>query len=361
MRVVHIMASSEIGGGAKYLELVLPELRALGVENSVVTSPGGPMVHTLRSLNIPVHTPVDMMRHRISARASWRLRRFLTRGKPDLVHFHGTRAAFQGALIPKRFPSIYTSHGAAQLPKQDAFRRTLMRAVERYNARRVKRYTGVSKRDIEAILGRWAPDAYVPNPVDPRFLAPEPLSFDSLQTTNRRLRLGTVGRLVPQKGIETLIDAVAELRSQIDVELHIVGGGPLLSSLKHQAKELKLNPVFHGALVDPLPVLESLDVFVAPSRWEGQPLSVLEALAAGIPTVLSDCPGLRELADELDLRFVFPTDDAAVLAEEILRVIHTPHDRLKTDLNRLVAAMRGRTPARTARLWLDIYRVETTT
>ena len=357
MRVVHIMASSEVGGGAKYLELLLPELRALGVESTVITSPSGPLVDSLRAVGIAVHTPVNMMAQRWSGRAFWRLRQCVGQCKPDLVHFHGTRAAFQGAFISKRYPTIYTSHGSASLPQQSNLRRSLMMLVERQNALRVRRYTGVSKRDVESILGKWKPEAYIPNPVDPRFLAATPVALD-LSKRPKKWRIGTVGRLVPQKGLETLLDAASQLGSRIDIDLQIVGGGPLMGELKKQALELGLNITFHGSVSDPLPLLRSFDIFVAPSRWEGQPLSVLEAIAAAIPTVVSDCPGLKELAEELNLPFTCHTDSASALADEILRLIDTPWEWLNRELNRLVVLMTDRTPVKTAERWLEIYQKE---
>ena len=86
-----------------------------------------------------------------------------------------------------------------------------------------------------------------------------------------------------QKGLETLLDASLALSSQIDSELHIVGGGPLLGVLKKQAEQLRIDVTFHGSVSDPLPLLRVRLMFVAPSRWEGQPLSVLEAVARWDP------------------------------------------------------------------------------
>ena len=360
MRVIHVMASSEVGGGAKYLELLLPELRTLSIDNIVVTSPGGPMVDSLRALGFHVDTPIDMMKRRFSPRSAFMLRRLVDGYKPDIVHFHGTRAAFQGMLISRRHQTIYTSHGAAHLPQQNRIRKALMLGVERQNALRVGRYTGVSKRDILATLGREKPEAYVPNPVDPRFLVNQPVVFDGLIQERKPLRIGTVARPVPQKGLETLRDAVALLSDKYRIELQIVGAGPLLANLRRRAATRGVSCAFLGELSDPLPALKGFDIFVIPSRWEGQPLSLLEAMAAGIPAVLSDCPGLKELSDELELNYVFPVDDADALARTIVSLVSTPSAALATYVNRLVAMMTRRNPASTAQIWKDIYRNQVT-
>ena len=168
--------------------------------------------------------------------------------------------------------------------------------------------------------------------------------------------LGTVARLVPQKGLETLLKAAALLSLERPVEVRIVGDGPLRQSLERQAKEAGLNCKFFGALSDPLPVLKAFDICVIPSRWEGQPLSLLEALAAGIPVVTSDCPGLRETAEELDLKHTFTVDDASALHACLRRVVEEASAEVSTECLRLVERMRERLPTHNAERWQSIYK-----
>ena len=73
MHIVHVMASSQMGGGAKYLELLLPELRKRSFEITAITSPGGVLSERLRALGIEVRTPVDMMAYRFNPMVSWKL------------------------------------------------------------------------------------------------------------------------------------------------------------------------------------------------------------------------------------------------------------------------------------------------
>ena len=310
----------------------------------------------LRALDVKVRTPLDMMTYRFNPLVSWKLSQLLGELKPDLIHFHGTRAAFQGTIFALPCPSIYTAHGAATLPIQSPLRRMLMHLVERRNLRSVRLFTGVSIRDVEAVTGNQTDGVYIPNPVDPRFFTTDSLRETEPLADRKPLVVGTVARLVPQKGLETLIDAAAILSRKRPVEIRIVGDGPLRQSLERQAKEAGLIHRFFGALSDPLPALKAFDICVIPSRWEGQPLSLLEALAAGVPVVTSDCPGLRETADELDLKHTFPVDNASALEACLLDLVEKTSSEVSAECLRLAERMRERLPSHNAERWQTIYK-----
>jgi glycosyltransferase involved in cell wall biosynthesis len=109
----------------------------------------------------------------------------------------------------------------------------------------------------------------------------------------------TVGRLVEQKGLDILLRAWAKAAPLLPGwRLAIVGGGPLEAKLKALAADLKIeNDVdFLGHVVDPFPLLASAKFFVLTSRFEGTPNALIEAMAFGLPAVVSDAsPGPCEL------------------------------------------------------------------
>ncbi len=165
--------------------------------------------------------------------------------------------------------------------------------------------------------------AFVHNPyVEPAHLA--------LAATRRRIlaepMLLSVGRLTVQKDQATLLDALARLKDR-PWRLTLVGDGPLRGDLEERAARLGLaSRVSFAGFVDPLPHLAAANLFVLPSRWEGLPAVALEALAAGLPVVATDCaPGLSELLDSLKLRPT-PVGDAAALAKAIERALDHPAD-----------------------------------
>jgi len=138
------------------------------------------------------------------------------------------------------------------------------------------------------------------------------------------LVLGTIGRLVPQKGYAVLLDALAQIRrSRPDVHLIMVGEGPLGPSLRRRARFLGLERAVHwlGARQDIERVLTAFDLFVSSSLWEGLPTVILEALAAGVPVVATRVSGTVELVDGENYGVLVPPGDPYALAEGLHRAI----------------------------------------
>lgn len=112
------------------------------------------------------------------------------------------------------------------------------------------------------------------------------------------LTLLNVGRYVPVKRQREAIQAVAQ--TSFNTQLLIVGDGPLKAELRTQAAELGLSDRVHvtGRVEDIKPFYAISDVFVAPSRGEGLPITLLEAMAARLPVVATDISGIREVVDD---------------------------------------------------------------
>jgi glycosyltransferase involved in cell wall biosynthesis len=137
----------------------------------------------------------------------------------------------------------------------------------------------------------------------------------------------TVGRLVEQKGIDVLLAAWAKVAASLpDWRLALVGDGPLADELKEQASKLGIegNVDWVGHVSDPFPLLRGAKLFVMTSRFEGTPNALLEAMACGLPAVVSDAsPGPCELigADESRAGLIVPVEDANATADAILRLV----------------------------------------
>jgi len=135
-------------------------------------------------------------------------------------------------------------------------------------------------------------------------------------------RVGSVGRLVPAKDHVTLIRSFAMVSAAMPTaELHILGDGPCRAAISQTAQSLRIaNRVFlHGASLDVPGFLSTLDLFVLSSMDEGLPISLMEALAAGLPVVSTRLPGLTELAPESVVAGYCTPGHPESLAEQILR------------------------------------------
>lgn len=130
-----------------------------------------------------------------------------------------------------------------------------------------------------------------------------------------------VGRLVSQKGLDVLFKALTTMKGHTDWNLTIAGEGPLKNELAQATHKLGIanRVTFRGWLErDHLPaVYEEADIFVLPSRDEGMPNAMLEAMAAGLPVIGSRVAGLNEVVIDGETGFLVPPEDADALAHAL--------------------------------------------
>jgi len=142
----------------------------------------------------------------------------------------------------------------------------------------------------------------------------------------------SVGRLVYQKAHEFLIAAMPEVLKEVpNIEVGICGDGPLHSQLEMQiksrglAKSVKLLGTFDRIIN----FLAVADIFVLPSRWEGLPMALLEAMNAGLPVVATRVEGVDEVISDGENGLLVPAEDASALSHAILLLVHQPETRLR--------------------------------
>ncbi len=155
--------------------------------------------------------------------------------------------------------------------------------------------------DFSVARGRLRPDkvSVIPNGVDcERFSRAMPADLSKLGIPRGARTILSVGRLHPQKGHDLLIDAMAPLLAKHpDLHVLIVGEGPSREKLQSQIVELGCREQVHlaGWRADIPEIMKACTVFALPSRWEGMPNVVLEAMAAGLPVVATEVEGVREV------------------------------------------------------------------
>ncbi len=158
----------------------------------------------------------------------------------------------------------------------------------------------------------------VPNGIDLRRTEPAP--------AHDPLVVGTAAILEHRKGIDVLLEAPSR-RLDTPLRVEIFGDGSLRRALEEQARALRVDAHFHGRVDDVRTRLESLDVFVLPSRDENLPMALLEAMAAAVAPVATRVGGVPELVVDGESGVLVAVDDADGLAAAIDALARDPERR----------------------------------
>jgi glycosyltransferase involved in cell wall biosynthesis len=150
------------------------------------------------------------------------------------------------------------------------------------------------------------------------------------------LIIGSIGRLTKQKGYEYLLKAFnLLLKNKDNVKLVIAGDGEDRDELMHMAKELQVaeRVIFAGHRKDIPNIIRSFDVFVLSSLWEGQPITIIEAMAAGVPIVVTDVGGNSEILGKGSYGLLVPPRDPVALARGIENLLNDSimREKISTD------------------------------
>jgi glycosyltransferase involved in cell wall biosynthesis len=247
----------------------------------------------------------------------------------DLIHCHESAPALVARLatLGMRIPILLTYHGSepGRVRQFGAIGRRCAQTVitpSRHCAEDLHHRGGVPRDRLRVIgLGIY----------------PAPEADSSLVSQTRSELLGmdgktlvvVVARATYQKGLDILVDVVARvLQSRNDVRFVIAGDGPLLDSIRVLAREKKVDGHMHfvGHIASPYTLLYAADLFLLTSRWEALPISIVEAMRAGLPVVAADVGGVRELVDSTT-GAVVPMGDVDGFADDVLRIAADDHLR----------------------------------
>jgi glycosyltransferase involved in cell wall biosynthesis len=236
-------------------------------------------------------------------------------------------------VLSRRPCLVTTVHSDLALDYSHPLQAAGYQFLDRWSRRRVDRLVAVSQGLADALAGQGWPrsrTAVVPSGVA-LWPAGESRCLDgaNLPPQDGRPTVGTVARLVAVKDLELLLEAAQELRLLVPaLRVVVVGDGPRRSQLEAAAGRLGLHDMifFTGELRPAWPVLERFDAYVLTSRSEGLPVSVLEAMACGLPVVATRVGGLPELVEEGVSGFLVGREGsreetASQLAERLARLL----------------------------------------
>jgi glycosyltransferase involved in cell wall biosynthesis len=266
------------------------------------------------------------------------LLKVIDRKKIDILHLHGYGATTFGRIAGamRRLPAILHEH--ANLTDTPWFQKAADTLLEPYTdiAIAVSTSTAEFVRRARRVPAEKVKVVYLGAPVEefatPRTPAEIEGERQALGVMRDEIAVGTITRLHDSKGNQYLVEAARRVIDERPrAKFFLVGEGPLRESLEAQARALGLGDrfVFHGFARDVAGVLAAFDLSVFPSLWEGTPLTVFEALAAGKPIVSTDADGLVDVLTNARDALIVPRRDAAALAAGIIRLIDRPDERAR--------------------------------
>ena len=257
-----------------------------------------------------------------SLRAALVLRRWLKANRVDVMHAHDSTPAFVAwlARLGLNIPLVITYHGSE--PERIAgFGRTARRAdvivtPSRMSARDLATIGGVPESRLR-VIGLGVEPVAAPDPA-----AAAALRARLLGPTGDRVIL-TLARLVPQKGIDILIEVAARVKAAHPGWRFVVAGdGADDAALRARAQERGVadTVLFVGRTPEPHLYLTAADLFLLTSRWEALPFTIVEAYRMGRPAVATACSGVVELIDDETGR-VAPIGDVPAIAAALEEVL----------------------------------------
>lgn len=304
MRTLHILEATA-GGTRRHVLDLLPELSRRGIRCSLIYSPlRNPNFKAdaafLQSQNIETHC-VPMTRgwnNSIDIAALRSIRSIIGKSTFDVIHAHSSKAGFLGRLatLPRaKSTFIYTPHCIAFNSGLPHRHKRIARIAETVLAPLTDRYIAVSSPEKQSILrAHLTSSAHVPliyNGVDIKH-------FDTSQNLNPSFTIGCFGRLSHQKNQEFVLKVLFELRrQQQDIKVLFVGDGEIKPQLQELACKLHIEDavIWHGESADPTKLYMQCDAVIQPSRWEGCPYTVLEAMAGARPIIASPAGAMPHL------------------------------------------------------------------
>jgi lipopolysaccharide/colanic/teichoic acid biosynthesis glycosyltransferase/glycosyltransferase involved in cell wall biosynthesis len=360
-KVPHVMlviTRGEAGGAQSHVRDLCQALQAR-VQFTVVI--GGPVEESvlgreLTALGIAVCPMPDMLES-LNPLKLWpavqQLTALIHTHKPDLVHGHSAIGGLVARVAAHRahVPAVYTVHGFGFKPEVPLVRRTASALAEHMMARWTTQMICVSKYERELALNlaidsnrvHVIPNGIAPLPskapapavavnADDEHSSTGPANVDAaanLLQASATPRLIMVARMKQPKRHDLLLQALAKVRNALGFELPVTlaGDGPLSTELRTQAKALNLkNITWAGDVSQVSELLAQHDVFVLLSDHEGMPITVLEAMRAGLCVLASNLPGIREqIIPYQDGVLTANTPDA--VAEKLLQLVRDPHLR----------------------------------
>ena len=287
----------------------------------------------MKELGVPI-VPVTCLKRNISVvddiMALFQLYSVMKKGQYDVVHCHSSKAGFLGRIAAKLagVKKIYfTAHGWSFYNHEEyGWAQQLIILLERIAAKCSTKIICVSEKTREDAIARKIarPEKFlvVKNGIDWNVNGDRAHIRGDLGIDKGATVFGMVGRLAHPKDPLMFLTAAKELNSNCpQVRFVLVGGGPLFKDCAHFVKENRLTETVlllgEKSPKETRQIISSLDVFILTSRFEGLPLTIIEAMFAGLPIIASNVGGIPELVADGRNGFLVTPGNSTQLTEKM--------------------------------------------
>jgi len=265
----------------------------------------------------------------------------------DLVYCQQPVGGLMGRLVGKKFkiPVIYTAHGFHFFKGCSFKNKMIYKTVEKWLSKFTDVLITINDEDYEAAKKMKAKHVAKISGIGMEFNKYQPLTESkaeirkSLNLTENDFAIVTVAEFIKRKNYDTMLETIKEMKKRnVNVKFIICGRGQEEENIKYKIKELDIeeNVMLLGFRKDINRILTASDMFMLASFQEGLTLSVIEAMSYGLPCVVSDVRGNRDLIVDAKGGFVVETTNAVMFADKIEVVINNEEMKNKfAEFNKL--------------------------
>jgi len=333
IKLLHVVGRFGVGGSERQQTELIKRLPAERYEQIIAGMQNhGHFLEEIRERGVEVvNFPFNSLYNRNALRQYRSLARLIKERGIQLIHCHDFYSNIFGAIAAKlaRRKTLITSRRYMGLVFSPA-QRLVQRLAYSFSAAIISNSEAVARLMVRKELVPRRKIHCIYNGIDTDRFRPLPPSAqlaESLGLLNGAPVVGTVARLHPRKGQETLIRAAATIHGKHpDVRFLIVGDGPARNDLEGLAQELGVADVvvFAGERGNVPELLALMRISVLASLTESFPNAVLEAMACALPVVATNVGGVPELVTDGETGYLVPAENPDALADRIFKILDNP-------------------------------------
>lgn len=306
-KIAYVITLPDLGGAQSHLYEVMVNIRGYGYKPFLITGRKGWLTEKINTMGIDCYIVPDLIRP-ISpihdGKAVKQIKEILQQEQPVLVHCHSSKAGIIGRIAAHicHISTVFTAHGWAFTDGVNPLKRKIYAFIENLVGYWTDRIICVSEYDrrlgmsyLSAHKGKMLT---IHNCIQD---LPDCVRDWKKNPVGEVIKIIVVARFSPPKKNIQILHLLREMLDKgLKLSVTFVGDGPQLALAKKEARKLKLEneAVFLGSRTDVCNLMPEFDLFLLLSNWEGFPISILEAMRAGLPVIASDVGGVNEAVTE---------------------------------------------------------------